>query len=153
EFQGLLGFFLNTLVLRTDLSGNPTFRQLLRRVREVTLEATAHQDVPFGYLVKELQPERTLAYNPLFQVMLSLEPPLPVLPSGWTMTLTDVKTDTARLDLSLELDDRPEGLIGWFEYTTDLFDEATITRMVGHWQTLLESVVADATGRLAELPL
>ncbi len=151
--QKLMGFFLNTLVLRTNLSGNPTFRELLQRVREVALEAHAHQDLPFEYLVKELQPERNLAQNPLIQVMLSLEPPLPALPSGWTMTLTDVDTRTSKFDLSLELDDRPEGLVGWFEYSTDLFDATTIERMAGHWQTLLQAIVDAPELRLSELPL
>jgi len=153
EIQGLMGYFLNTLVLRTDLSGNPTFRELLVQVREVTNSAFAHEDVPFEYLVKELHPGRNLGQNPLFQVMLTLEPSLPVLPSGWTLTQMDVETDTAKFDLYLELDDRPEGLIGRFEYSTDLFDAATIDRMVGHWQTLLEGIVADPDGHLSELPL
>lgn len=153
ETQGLMGFFLNTLVLRTDLSGNPTFRDLLQQVREVTLEAHAHQNVPFEYLVKELQPERNPGQNPLFQVLLSLEPPLSILPSGWTLTQMDVETNTAKFDLSLELDDRPEGLIGRFEYNADLFEESTIARMAGHWQTLLESIVANPTQRIAELPI
>jgi surfactin family lipopeptide synthetase A len=152
EIQGLMGFFLNTLVLRTNLSGNPTLRELLVRVREVTNSAFAHEDVPFEYLVKELHPERHLGQNPLFQVMLTLEPSLPVLPSGWTLTQMDVETDTAEIDLYLELDDRPEGLIGRFEYSTDLFDAATIDRMVGHWQTLLEGIVANPNQHLAELP-
>jgi surfactin family lipopeptide synthetase A len=151
--QGLMGYFLNTLVLRTNLSGDPTFRELLVWVREVTNSAFAHEDIPFEYLIKELHPERNLRQNPLFQVMLSLEPSLPVLPSGWTLTQMDVETDTAKFDLYLELDDRPEGLIGRFEYSTDLFDAATIDRMFGHWQTLLESVVADPERRLSELPL
>jgi len=153
EIQGLMGFFLNILVLRTDMSENPTFRELLKRVREVTLEAHAHQDIPFEYLVKELQPERNLGQNPLFQALLTLEPPITVHPSGWTLTQMDVETDTAKFDLSIELDDRPEGLIGRFEYSTDLFDEATIARMAGHWQMLLEGIVADPGQRLSELPL
>ena len=153
ELQGLLGFFLNTVVMRTNLAGNPSFRDLLRRVCDVTLDAYAHEDVPFEYVVKEVQPERDLARNPLFQVLLTLEPPLPALPSGWTLTQMDVETDTAKFDLSLELDDRPGGIIGRFEYSTDLFDAATIARMVGHWQTLLKGIVADPSRRLSELPL
>jgi amino acid adenylation domain-containing protein len=153
EVQGLMGYFLNTLVLRTNLSGNPTFRTLLKQVREVTLDALTHQDVPFEYIVKELQPERSLNQNPLFQVMISLEPPLTLLPSGWTLTQMDVETDSAKFDLSLELDDRPEGIIGRFEYNTDLFDASTITRMAGHWQTLLQGIVADPEQKLEELPL
>jgi amino acid adenylation domain-containing protein len=109
--------------------------------------------VPFEYLVKELQPERNLAQNPLIQVMLSLEPPLPTLPSGWTMTLTDVDTRTSKFDLSVELDDRPEGLVGWFEYSTDLFDQSTIVRMVGHWQILLDSIVHNPDLSIDELSL
>ncbi len=153
EVQGLMGFFLNTLVLRTDLSGNPTFREVLRRVREVVLDAHAHPDIPFEYLVKELQPERNLSQNPFFQVLLSLEPPLFTHPSGWTLTQMDVETETTKFDLTLELDDRPEGLIGRFEYSTDLFDAATIARMAGHWQTLLEGIVMDPTRRLSDLPI
>jgi non-ribosomal peptide synthetase component F len=109
--------------------------------------------MPFEYLVKELHPERNLGRNPLFQVMLILEPSLPVLPSGWTLTQMDVETGITELDLTLELDDRPEGLIGRFEYSTDLFDAATIDRMIGHWQTLLEGIVADPEQCLSELPL
>jgi len=153
ELQGLLGFFLNTVVMRANLAGNPSFRDLLRRVRDVALDAYAHEDVPFEYVVKELQPERDLARNPLFQVLLTLEPPLPALPSGWTLTQMDVETDTAKFDLSLELDARPGGIIGRFEYNADLFDAATIARMVGHWQTLLEGIVADPAQRLVDLPL
>lgn len=153
ELQALMGFFLNTLVLRTNLSGNPTFHELLERVREVVLEAHAHQDVPFEYLVKELQPERNLSQNPLFQALISIEPPLHALPSGWTLTQMDVETETAKFDLTLELDDRPQGFIGRFEYNTDLFDASTIIRMLGHWQTLLESIVVDPKQHLTELPL
>ncbi len=153
EVQKLMGYFLNTLVLRTNLSGNPTFRELLGRVREVTISASAHEDLPFEYLVKELRPERNLSRAPLIQVMLTVEPTPPVLPSGWTLTQMDVETETAKWDLSLQLEDQPDGLIGRFEYSTDLFDFSTIDRMVGHWQTLLEGIVADPTQRLSELPL
>ena len=153
ETQGLMGYFLNTLVLRTSLSGNPTFRALLERAREVTQLALTHEDIPFEYLVKELHPDRIIGRNPLFQVMLILEPSLPILPSGCTLTQMDVETGITEVDLTLELDDRPEGLIGRFEYKTDLFDAATIERMVGHWQMLLESIVADPEQHISELPL
>jgi len=151
--EDLIGFFVNTLVLRSDLSGNPTFRELLGRVREVIVSALAHEDVPFEYLVKELRPERNLSQNPLFQVLLTLEPPLTILPSGWTLTQMDVTVGTSKFDLSLELDDRPEGLIGRFEYNTDLFDAATIDRMVGHWQTLLEAISTCPALCVGELPI
>ncbi len=153
EIEALIGLFENTLALRSDLSGNPPFRELLGRVREVVLEAQAHQDLPFEYLVKELQPERQLGQNPLFQVMLTLEPTLSTLPSGWTLTPMEVETGTSRFDLTLEVEERPDGLLGRFEYRTDLFDEATIARMAGHWHTLLAGIVADPTRHLAELPL
>ena len=153
EIEGLIGFFLNTLVLRTDMSGSPSFRQLLGRVREITLGAYAYEDLPFEKLIQTLQPDRNLSHNPLFQVAFVLEPPMPPLNCGWTMSQLDIQTDTAKLDLTLELDERPEGIIGRFEYNTDLFDASTISRMIGHFQTLLEGIVADPDKRLWELPL
>jgi hypothetical protein len=153
EIEKLLGFFMNTFVLRTDLSGNPSFRDLLGRVREVTLAACAHEQVPFELVVKDLQPERDLSRNPLFQVMFTLEPPLPPLESKWSLGQLDVDTRTAKFDLSLELDERQEGIIGRFEYNTDVFEDATIIRMLRHFQVLLESIVADPGRQIAELPL
>lgn len=153
ETENLIGSLSNTVVLRTDLSNNPTFDELLKRVHKGILRATAHQDVPFEYLVKELQLELNVAQNPLFQVMLALKPPSPVLPSGWTLTQLEVETGTSRFDLTLELEERTEGLVGRFAYSTDLFDQTTIVRMVGHWQTLLEGLVADSTQHIATLPL
>jgi amino acid adenylation domain-containing protein len=153
EVQNLLGLFLNTVVLRGNLAGNPSFRDLLRQARKVTLEAQMHQDVPFDVLVQELQPERHAGQHPLFQVMLAFEPPLPSHPSGWTITAMDVKMNISQFDLYLELDERPEGLIGRFEYSSDLFDEATIVRMFGHWQTLLQGIVVHPDRCLSDLPL
>ena len=153
ETEALIGFFANTQVLRTDLSGNPSFDELLRRVREVILKAQAHQQLPFEYLVKELHPTRLLGQNPLFQVMLVLEPPLPALPLGWVVTQMEVETGTSKFDLTLELEDCPEGLMCHFEYSADLFNAPTIARLAGHWQTLLEGIVVDPTRRLSELPL
>jgi amino acid adenylation domain-containing protein/FkbM family methyltransferase len=153
EFKGLLGYFLNTLVLRTDLSQNPTFHELLMRVREVTLSALAHNDVPFEYVVKELHPERNLSQNPIFQVLLTFVPSTPTLSSGWTLTQMEVDTDTSKFDLYLELDDQQEGLISRFVYNTDLFDASTIANMAGHWQILLESIVANPMQCLSELSI
>ena len=153
ETEALIGFFANTLVLRSDLSGNPSFTELLRRVREVVLEAQAHGELPFESLVKELHPTRTLGQNPLFQVMLSLDAPQPVLPGGWRLAQGEVETRTAKFDLTLYIGERPEGLSSRFEYSTDLFEEATIARLAGHWQTLLEGIVTHPDQRINELPL
>jgi amino acid adenylation domain-containing protein len=149
----MIGYFLNTLVLRTDLSGHPTFQQLLQRVREVTMGAYAHQDIPFEQLVETLRPKQRLGMNPFFDVMFDLDPPLSNLDMDWTFSQLDIQTDTAKFALTLELDDRPEGLIGRIEYNTDLFDEDTIQRMIGHYHTLLDGIVADPKQAISHLPL
>ncbi|GAA6614882.1 hypothetical protein NUACC26_006690 [Scytonema sp. NUACC26] len=153
ELEGLIGYFLNTLVLRTDMSGNPSFRELLRRVRQVTLGAYAHEDLPFEKLVQTLQPERNLSQNPLFQVAFAPQPPMPSLNSDWTINQLDIQTDTAKFDLTLDVEERPEGIIVRLEYNTDLFDANTISRMIRHFQTLLEGIVANPRSRVSELPL
>jgi amino acid adenylation domain-containing protein len=155
ECEGLIGFFVNTLVLCTDLAGNPNFRELLRRVREVALGAYAHQDLPFERLVEELQPERDLSRNPLFQVMFDLQnAPLPALdlPDLTVQPLT-VDYGTAKFDLTLSVQETAQGLNGLLEYNTDLFDEATIMRLAGHFQTLLEGITADPAQPIGTLPL
>ncbi|MEG3939648.1 amino acid adenylation domain-containing protein [Microcoleus sp. S36b_A3] len=155
EIQGLIGFFVNTLVLRTDLSGEPTFRQLLARIREVSLEAYAYQDLPFEKLVEELQPERNLSYNPLFQVAFVLQTPPVAAESiaGLNLTLLNVENQTAKVDLTLYLEEKQEEISGQFEYSTDLFDAVTIRRMAGHFLTLLEGIAANPERRIEELPL
>ena len=155
EVEGLIGFFVNTLVLRTELSGDPSFRELLGRVREVALGAYAHQDLPFEKLVEELQLERDLSRNPLFQVMFVLQnAPISALEfRGLSLTPLEVHNGTAKLDLTLALEETSEGIKGGVEYNTDLFEAATITRMVGHFQTLLESIVANPEQHLWDLPL
>ncbi|OYE03038.1 non-ribosomal peptide synthetase [Nostoc sp. 'Peltigera membranacea cyanobiont' 232] len=153
EIEGTIGYFLKTLVVRTDLSGNPSFLKLLSKVREVTLEAYAHEELPFQELVKTLQPERNLSQNPLFQVAFVLEPPMPSLNSGWSVSQLDIQTDTVKFDLTLELDERPEGIVGRFKYNIDLFEAATISRMIEHFQTLLEGIVANPIARVSQLPL
>jgi amino acid adenylation domain-containing protein len=153
EFEDLLGFFLNTLVLRTDLSGDPTFPELLGRVRKVTVDALAHGDVPVHRLVKELELERDRSRNPLFQVMFVLEPPLPAPGKGWELSQVEVDAGIARVDLYLELDDRPEGLVGRFRYNGDLFAAASIRRMLDHIETLLEGVVAHPERAISDYSL
>jgi amino acid adenylation domain-containing protein len=155
EIEGLIGFFVNTLVLRSDLSRNPSFRELLGRVREVALGAYAHQDMPFERLVEELQPERDMSYNALFQVMFVLQnsPMSDWEFSGLALSPLEVESKTAKFDLSLSLTETEQGLVGAFGYNTDLFDEATIVRMVGHLRTLLEGVVVEPDKRICELPI
>jgi amino acid adenylation domain-containing protein len=153
ELEGLIGFFTNTLALRLDLSGDPTFWELGRRVRAAALDAYTHQDVPFEKLVEELHPDRHLGRNPLFQTMLVLQKAAagPVLP-GVETELLDVDTGTAKFDLTLMLVENG-GAAGALEYACDLFDAGTVERMLGHLRTLLEGAVADPGRRLSELPL
>jgi amino acid adenylation domain-containing protein len=169
EIEALIGFFVNTLVLRTDCSGNPTFRDFLGRVREVTLGAYAHQDLPFEKLVEELHPERSLNRHPLFQVVFGLQnAPLDELElPGLKLSSFPLETQTTRFDLELYLWEASdnfrsrygehwedsEGLRGLAVYNTDLFDEVTIARMLRHFKTLLESIVANPEQRIANLPL
>jgi amino acid adenylation domain-containing protein len=154
ETEGLIGCFLNMLVLRTDLSGEPTFRQLLGRVREVTLGAMAHQDLPFEKLVEELQLERDLSRNPLFQVMFALQnmPQTETRLADLKMSIQRVESGTARVDLYLSIEDA-ERLNGTLEYNTDLWDGSTTRRMVGHFKNLLEDIVANPDRCLSELRL
>lgn len=155
EIEDIIGFFVNTLVLRTDLSGNPSFKELLRRIREVTLDAYAHQDLPFEQLVEQLQPERNLSYTPLFQVMFVLQnAPMEVLKlPDLSLSLMEVEPETAMFDITVFLTETEQGLMGVFEYNSDLFDAATIERMQGHFQTLLEGIVANPDQHLSNLPI
>ncbi|MGI8500285.1 MAG: amino acid adenylation domain-containing protein [Hassallia sp.] len=155
ETENLLGCFVNSLVLRTDLSNEPSFRELLARVRETALAAYAHQDLPFEQLVKELQPKRTLSHTPLFQVMCVFQDaPLSALKlPGLTLTPLMIDSGTAKFDLTLYLEDTKQELIGFLEYNSDLFHADTINRMVGHFQTLLEGIVANPDQCIAKLPL
>ena len=153
ELDGVIGFFLDTLVLRTRLSGGRTFREVLAGVRETTLEALAHADVPIEDVVATLGQGRDAGRNPLFQVMLVLEPPLPAPPPGWGLTQMDVDTGIARVDLHLQVDERPEGINLRVRYSTDLFDRVTIDRLVRRFTVLLEGIVADPGQRVAALPV
>src|SRR5205814_1680721 len=155
DLENLIGFFVNTLVFRGDLAGNPTFRGLLRRVREDALSAFAHQDLPFEKLVEELQPERSLNRNPFFQTMFVLQnaPASAAQMPGLQLQPIDVDCGTAKFDLTLSMAATPQGLRAALEYNTDLFERDTITRMLGHFQTLLEEIAVHPDQHLSELPL
>ena len=155
ELEGLLGYFLNPVVLRNNLSGNPSFSELLRATREVALDALSNDDAPFAQVVNAVHPSRSLSFNPLFQALLTLEPPLPTTQDGWSVALTQSEVDTgiSKFDLCLELDDRPSGLVGRFKYSADLFEPATIERMAGHFTTLLEGIAADPSRPISALPM
>ncbi|HVR98951.1 MAG TPA: amino acid adenylation domain-containing protein [Thermoanaerobaculia bacterium] len=157
ELEPLIGFFVNTLVLRTDiagLGGDPTFRALLARVREGALGAQAHQDLPFDKLVAELEPERSLSHAPLFQVMLILQnvPAGELDMRGLRLTPVEAPSGVARFDLTLTLEERPEGIAGDWSYSTGLFDAATVARLGGHFERLLAAVVESPASRLSGLP-
>jgi amino acid adenylation domain-containing protein len=168
ETEGLIGMMLNNIVLRVDFCGNPRFRELLQRVRDVTVEAYAHQDLPFDQVVQALQPERDLSRNPLFQVMFSFhDSPMPDLSiPGLNLELTEaLSSGSAKFDLNIivipRLEQHPGESVGpcdgsmtliW-EYATDLFDPATIDRMIGHYQRLLEGMVADPDRRISDVEI
>ncbi len=155
EFESLIGFFLNMLVLRTDVSGNPTFRELLSRARQVCLEAYANQDVPFEKLVQELQPQRNLSHDPLFQATFAFQntPTCPLKLAGVTVQDFDLGSGIASFDLHLFIVEEEAGLHGWLVYNTDLFDTATIARLVSHFQMILDAIVANPDQRVSELSL
>jgi amino acid adenylation domain-containing protein len=156
EVEPLIGLFVNSLAMRTDLSGDPTFVQLLGRVREMALGAYAHQDVPFEKLVEELNPVRDLSRSPLYQVMLILqnEPSADVLNlSGGTPRTRAGEIGTAKMDLLLSLFERSGKLLGHIEYNTDLFDAATIERTLGHFENLLRTIPELAQRPISELQI
>ncbi|MFL6235266.1 MAG: amino acid adenylation domain-containing protein, partial [Thermoanaerobaculia bacterium] len=155
ETEGLIGFFTNTLALRLDLAGDPSFRGLVRRARAVTLEAYAHQELPFERLVEDLAPQRERGRNPLFQVMLALNdvPSGALELPGLAAEEVEVPAAEAKFDLTLFLAERPAGFAGHLEFNRDLFDPATADRLLGHLHTLLAGAVVAPQTRLSELPL
>ncbi len=165
EIEGLIGFFVNSLVLRTDLSGNPTFREVLQQVRSVALAAYAHQDLPFEKLVEELHPERHLNQNPLFQVVFAVQnAPIAALElPELTLRPQHIDIKTTRFDLEFHLWERAsgngfwvnssEGISGLIVYNIDIFDDATISRMIGHYQNFLENLVTNLDKNIAELDI
>jgi amino acid adenylation domain-containing protein len=155
ETENLIGFFINTLALRADLSGDPNFREFLGRVRETTLEAYAHQDLPFEKLVEELHPERDPGRNPLFQVMFQFQNAgNPVLQmKDVAVSVLDVSTETAKFDLMLAAREENGELVCVMEYSTELFDGETVERMLQQYATLLDGIVARPEQRISRLPL
>ncbi len=155
ELEGLIGFFVNSLVLRADLSANPTFQEVLNRAKAVTVEAYAHQDLPFEKLVEALHPDRDLSRNPLFQISFSLQntPAAALELPEITWSAIDFDAGTAKLDLEFNLWEDFAGIKGQLTYSTDLFDSGTIARMLNHFQNLLESIVANPKQRLSDLPI
>jgi amino acid adenylation domain-containing protein len=155
ESENLIGFFVNTLVLRGDLRGDPTFAELVARLREVCLEAFAHQEVPFEKLVEELQPRRNLAHSPLFQVMFALPNvprTAPALP-GLDLAPLASNVGAAKFDLTFQLLESGDELVGQVDYDRDLFHATTVERLIAHFGNLLAAAAADPARRLSELPL
>jgi amino acid adenylation domain-containing protein len=156
EIEPLIGFFINLLVLRTDLTGNPSFLELLQRVRTQTLAAYAHQDLPFDELVRELQPERHLSNTvPLFQVLFVLQntPNSALELPGLTLNLIELESKTARFDVALFLTETEQGIEGKWQYNADLFAPDTITKLTHHWQTLINSIVTQPQSRINTLEM
>ena len=155
ETEGLIGFFVNTLALRTNLAGNPSFRELLRLVREVALGAYAHEEVPFEKLVSELQPERDLSRTPIFQIMFNLinVPRSAIEARELAISKFDIESGIAPFDLDLTIVEKEGKQSIFIRYNTDIYDTIAIERLKGHFQTLLEAIVQDSEKRIFDLPL
>jgi len=155
ESEAMIGLFVNTVVLRTDLGGDPTFREALQRVRDVALEAFSHQEFPFEKLVEELQPQRELSHSPLYQVMFALQNTTQAVLNLPGVVVMPISLDpgTSKLDLTWEMTEYPDRLELRVEYNVDLFREATIARMADHFAVLLEGIVADPDQPISRLPL
>src|SRR5205085_4961838 len=155
ELEELLGFFVNTLVLRCRVEGEASVRELLAQVREVLLGAYSHQEVPFERVVEALQPQRELSHSPLFQVMFAEQQE--VLPQGYwegiTLLVEEPLLEATKFDLSLFVQESSQGIDAWMEYSTDLFEAATVKRMMAHWQQALEALVQQPDQRLADMCL
>ncbi|MBS0264114.1 MAG: amino acid adenylation domain-containing protein, partial [Planctomycetes bacterium] len=155
ELEGLIGFFVNSVVLRSDLSGQPSFTELLRQVRQTTLAAYAHQDLPFEKLVAELHPQRNLSHSPLFQVMFALQntPSAPFALPGLQIAAVPLEATCAKFDLTLSLTEQDNTCRGTLNYNADLFAPTRMARLIGHYLVLLEGIVADPTRAISQLPL
>jgi thioesterase domain-containing protein/aryl carrier-like protein len=152
EFEALPGYFLSTIVLRTDLSGNPDFQELLARVQQVTVSALSHAEVPFMEVVRDARPTRDKP-NPLVQVMFSMEPPPGQIDPPWELVEFDVENGAARIDLHVEVDERPEQLTGRILYNSGIYEKSAIEQMLNDWETLLQAIAAGSNESLWDLPL
>jgi len=162
ELQPLMGYFLNTMALRSHPTGARAFSDYLGEVRRSVAGALGASDVPFNQLIRALDIKRGAGTHPLFNTLFSIEPPVDPFPAGWDLTQMDVIVGAAKYDLYLELDERHEnspegeagiGMVGRFLYSTELFDVATIRRMIGHWTRMLEGIAADPDMPLGRLPM
>jgi amino acid adenylation domain-containing protein/thioester reductase-like protein len=153
ELRSMLGFLLNTLIVRTSLGGAPTFRELLGRVRQVILDAHAHRELPFQQLVAALQPDRTAGQTPLYRVMFLHIQEAPPVPEGWTLNWTDFHNGQARCDIELQLEERADRFNIVMDYSSELFDAPTIERLADNYRTLLEAAVTAPETPVAELEL
>jgi hypothetical protein len=155
ETERMIGFFINLLAVKTDLSGDPTFRELLARVREGLLEAYAHQEMPFDKIVQELQPERSTTHNPIVQVLFVMQNvPRPKRElAGLHLEGFEVPVKTSKFDMALFVAERPDELLGYWVYSTELFDQATIQRMLRHFGNLVHNAVSQPETRLSGLAM
>ena len=153
EFEPLIGYFLNPVVLRCQLDADVSFREFLGRVKTTVLGALANSDIPFDAIVRELAPQRDSARHPLFQVLFSMRPPFVDFPEGWDVTDMEVSSGASSFDLFVEFSEHPEGLAGRFVYSSDLFDRATIQRLLGHFQVLLRELAAAPDQAVARVNL
>jgi amino acid adenylation domain-containing protein len=153
ELEDVPGYFVNPLPLRFDVSGNPSFRELQLRVRKTLLDALAHEEVPFPEIVKTTPHRADPSRNPLFQIVLSQQPKLPRLTDGWNLVTEEFSNGCSKLDLIIVVDDREESVCGPITYNPDLFDADTITRMIGHWETLLADASRNSDKRVSELAI
>src|SRR6202163_595970 len=153
ELERMAGYFVNILPLRIDVAGDPTFQELLVRVRETVLGALSNSDIPLTKLVETIRPTPDPGRNPFFQVAISVEPPIPAVDSSWSATQSDIPTGASKLDLYIDVDERTEGIVGPVTYNPDVFEAGMIGRLIQHWRTLLEGAAADPHRAVSKLPL
>jgi amino acid adenylation domain-containing protein len=153
ELEKIPGCFVNVLSLRVDAAGDPTFQELLARVRETVLGALSNSDIPLTRLVETIRPAPDPSRNPFFQVAISVEPPIPTVDSGWSAAQSDIPTGASKLDLYIDVDERADGIVGPVTYNPDVFDADMINRLIEHWRTLLEGAAENPGLAISKLPL